>query len=88
MDKVIAVWRDSEHVRREKVCRTLTEARAVAVRVMGMDDRMTVAIFDAATKQLVGKVTLFAGVPCWNVTGRPVRTIARDGNLTTDMFDY
>ena len=83
---VILVWREGGQ-RRERRFQDLRQGRAAAVRIIDMDDRITAGLFNAYTKELIGKVVLIAGMPAWAVTGKPLRTVNPDGTLVREMYD-
>lgn len=83
---VIAVWKE-DGARHERAFSDLPSARLAAIKIIGIDDRMVVGIFDRKTKEMAGKVGLYAGYPYWKRNGK-VHSINRDGSLARDLFDF
>ena len=83
---VICVWKINNE-RRESRQPNLTVARMKSVKLIGMDDRITVKIYDARTKEPRGKVGLYAGCPYWHFKGK-IHSLNAKGEVLTDLYEY
>lgn len=83
---VLLVWRVKGE-RRETKANNLNAGRAMALKVIGRDDRIVVHLFDKVTKENRGRVGLYAGYPYWFFKNE-YKSIRANGTVDDDPYDF